>query len=226
MDLSRIRGDRRFLTMKKWMTLLLCTLLLLSLAGCGGSSGKEEPAKEETKETETAAEPEKIETPETNDGMVERTVGNAFRFLVPEDWKQQTDGSYEVKTDEGPLYIYFFRFRVKGDGYAMPDGFSLDSDDFGEALTDYLNDMQLLTEGSLSLYNSDEKAYHTETGLSYRHIACDVLDSNGNKVDYMLFYLYEWNEEAYFSIVFEPAYDVVSVRDCIGTIHKTIERVD
>ncbi len=212
--------------MKKWMTLLLCAILLISLAGCGGNSNKEEPAKEEIKETEAVTELDNTEIPEMDDSMVERTVGEAFRFLVPKDWKEQSDGSYEIETDRGPMYIYFFRFPVNGDGYALPNGFSLDSNDFGNMLTDYLNQMQLLAEGSLELYNTGDKAYETEKGLRYRSISCNCLDSNGSKNDYMLFYLYEWTDEAYFCITFDWAYSISSVRDCINTINETIERID
>ncbi len=214
------------LKMKKLMTLLLCTILLISLAGCGGNSNKEEPAKEEIKETEAVTELENTDILEIDDSMVERTVGEAFRFLVPKDWNEQTDGSYEIETDRGPMYIVFFKFPVKGDGYALPDGFSLDSDDFGEKFTDYLNQMHLLAEGSLELYNTGDKAYETEKGLRYRSITCSALDSNGSKNNHLLFYLYEWTDEAYFCVAFDWAYSISSVRECINTINQTIERID
>ncbi|MBR2802683.1 MAG: hypothetical protein IKE21_08910 [Erysipelotrichaceae bacterium] len=222
--------------MKRIITLLLCALMLLSLAACGSSSASQEPSKEETAETEapveetkepeTTAEPEPTAAPETNDDMVERTVGDAFRFMVPKDWEKQENGSYMVDSDRGPINIFFLKLAPEEKGYALPEGFSIESEDLAEVFIDYMNEAQVFQDVTMKLYNADEGVQETANGLRYRHIACDVLDKDGNEVDYIILYVYEWTDDAYFSIVFDPAYSVSTVRDCIKIIHKTIERID
>ena len=221
--------------MKRIITLLLCALMLLSLAACGSSSASQEPSREETAETEAPVEetkepeatpePEATAAPETND-MVERTVGDAFRFMVPTDWEKQENGSYMVDSDRGPINIFFLRLAPEEKGYDLPEGFSIASEDLAEVFVDYMNEAQVFSDVTTELYNADEGVQETANGLRYRHIACDILDKDGNKVDYIIMYLYEWTDDAYFSIAFDPAYSVSTVRDCIKIIHKTIERID
>ena len=229
-----IRGDRRKET-KRIITLLLCALMLLSLAACSGSSASQEPSREETTETEApveetkepeaTAEPEPTAAPETNEDMVERTVGDAFRFMVPKDWEKQENGSYMVDSDRGPISIFFMQLAPEEEGYDLPEGFSIESEDLAEVFVDYINEAQVFLDVTAELYNADEGVQETANGLRYRHIACDILVKDGNKVDYIIMYLYEWTDNACFSIAFDPAYSVSTVRDCIKIIHKTIERV-
>ena len=154
--------------------------------------------------------------------MVERTVANAFRFMVPAEWDRQENGSYIAQN--GSVAIYFYGMPLSDSSFTK--GIKVKDKDFSKQLVSYLNKSS--TDGvTYKIYNSElaDQAYKTKKGLDYRFLMLQWSDNSGNRGG-SLISAFDYTDDEVFVIWFD--YGIIGgvmAQECMSIINKTIERI-
>ena len=237
--------------MKKLLSIMMVALMVFALAGCASSNDSgtktdaangalETTSENATEEASATSEPEEsteeteTTTEEAPDNMTERIVAETFRFLVPNEWEKQEDGSYYVGDGNmrNDVAIYFFGAPRKTDVSELSESLNVQDDNFPEEFVNHLNTIGLYENIDLQLTDSDTATWHnaqeTAKGIPYRRLGLHGIEKDSGKNAVMgtvIIDVYDWNEEEFFMIIME-SYSVSAMNECHRIIHRTFERID